>query len=108
LSEKDYDVGDDKSLCAGHQLVIKSCKAPFTQINRNAGHNSKEIERRLKNKQKRDNFDGFNTLTGKYVNMYDAGIIDPTKVERCALENAVSVTGLLLTTDTLIINNEDV
>ena len=50
-----------------------------------------------------DEKSGYNTLTGMFTNnMFDEGIIDPTKVERCAIENAVSAACLLLTTDTLI------
>ncbi|MAG26411.1 chaperonin GroEL [Candidatus Pacearchaeota archaeon] len=98
LQMRDYDANDDPSLTEGRKLVIQSCRAPFEQINKNAGFDPLVIQEKLN----KENFDGFNTLTGEYVNMYDAGIIDPTKVERCALENAVSVTSLLLTTDTLI------
>ena len=50
---------------------------------------------------------GFNALTGQYVDMLDAGIIDPTKVTRSALENAASVASTLLTTEVLVCDNEE-
>ena len=45
---------------------------------------------------------GYNALTGEYVDMIKAGILDPTKVVRCALENAVSIAGMLLTTEAIV------
>ncbi len=51
--------------------------------------------------------DGFNALTGEWVDMFKAGIIDPTKVVRSALQNAASIAGLMLTTNTLVTNLDD-
>ena len=50
---------------------------------------------------------GFNALTGEYVDMFEAGIIDPAKVVRSALQNAASISGLLLTTDTMVTELKD-
>ena len=50
---------------------------------------------------------GFNAATGEYVDMFEAGIIDPYKVERVALQNAVSVASLLLTTEAVVYNIEE-
>jgi len=47
---------------------------------------------------------GYNVATGEYVDLLEAGIVDPTKVTRCALQNAGSVAGMLLTTDCLIVD----
>lgn len=84
----------------GYRLVIDACEEPFRKINMNAGLDPNTLLSII-------NFDneksGYNTLTGVFTNnMFDEGIIDPTKVERCAIENAVSAACLLLTTDTLI------
>jgi len=50
---------------------------------------------------------GFNALSGEYVDMFEAGIIDPAKVVRSALQNAASISGLLLTTDTMVTELKD-
>jgi chaperonin GroEL len=51
--------------------------------------------------------EGFDALTGEWVDMFKAGIIDPTKVVRTALQNAASIAGLMLTTDTLVTSIDD-
>lgn len=94
------DRADRCSDTHGYKLVVDACEEPFKKINVNAGLDPQVL---LSVIQLDDEKSGYNTLTGIFTNnMFDEGIIDPTKVERCAIENAVSAACLLLTTDTLI------
>lgn len=90
----------------GYEIVRKAARKPFYQILSNAGYNYEDsiwLSLDLK-----DNFDlGRNLATGNKVNMLSEGIIDPTKVTRCALENAASAAGTLLTTECVIVNKPD-
>lgn len=83
----------------GRQILVSACKRPFETIIENAGLNAIEIWNRIA----ADPELGFNAKTEEYVNMHSAGIIDPVKVTRCALENAVSISALLITTDCLMV-----
>ena len=88
----------------GVEIVFKALKAQFDRIITNAGFTPQVVYEKVKD----EDFEyGFNALTGEYGNMYEMGVIDPTKVIRCALENGASVAGTLLTTDGLIIDNVD-
>jgi len=83
----------------GKEILITACHRPFEAILANAGLNADVIWNRLS-----ENLDlGYNAKTEEYVNMLESGIIDPVKVTRCALENAVSIASLLITTDCLIV-----
>jgi chaperonin GroEL len=84
----------------GINILEKSLIAPLKQIAENAGVEASTIVEKVK-RSKNKNF-GYNALTEKFVDMLSAGIIDPTKVVRTALQNASSVAGLLLTTEGLI------
>jgi len=84
----------------GINILEKSLMAPLKQIAENAGVEASTIVEKVK-RSKNKNF-GYNALTEKFVDMLSAGIIDPTKVVRTALQNASSVAGLLLTTEGLI------
>ncbi len=84
----------------GVNILRRSLEEPVRQIVFNAGEEPSVVVERIK-KEKDINF-GFNALTGEYEDLAKAGIIDPTKVTRTALQNAASVAGLLLTTETLI------
>ena len=90
----------------GYEIVRKAARKPFYQILSNAGYNYEDsiwLSLDLK-----DNFDlGWNLATENKVNMLSEGIIDPTKVTRCALENAASAAGTLLTTECVIVNKPD-
>ncbi len=88
--------GDEKF---GAQIVEQALVAPLRQIAANAGFDGSVVVETVREKGK--SF-GFNALTGEYVDMFKAGIIDPTKVVRSALQNAASISGLLLTTDTMV------
>jgi chaperonin GroEL len=87
---------DDADEKIGVDIVKQAVKAPIKQIASNAGFEAGIVAMKV---EEADENTGFNAATGEYVNMFDAGIIDPTKVERIALQNAVSVGSLLLTTE---------
>lgn len=87
---------DEKS---GALIIKKALEAPLRQIAVNAGEEGSVVLHKVIEGD--DNF-GWNALSGEYVNMVEAGIIDPTKVVRCALQNAASVAGLLLTTEAVV------
>ncbi len=89
--------GDKK---VGAEIVKKALSEPLKQIAENAGYEGSLVVEEVK---KLPQDQGFNALTGEYVDMFEAGIIDPTKVERIALQNAASIAGLLLTTEALVV-----
>jgi len=89
--------GDEK---IGAQLVAKSLDAPARQIIRNAGLEPAIIIEKIVEKD--DPKYGFDVLKERYTNMFEAGIIDPTKVTRSALQNAASIASMLLTTEVLV------
>ena len=89
--------GDEKT---GAQIVLKAVEAPLKQIAVNAGLDGAVILNEVL-KSNKANF-GFNALTNEYTDMVESGIIDPTKVTRSALENAASVAGVFLTTESVI------
>jgi len=89
--------GDEK---IGAQLVAKSLDAPAKQIIRNAGLEPAIIIEKIVEKD--DPKYGFDVLKERYINMFEAGIIDPTKVTRSALQNAASIASMLLTTEVLV------
>ncbi len=84
----------------GSEIILRAIKAPMKQIAENAGYDAGVVADKVLN-SKDANF-GFNAATGEYVDMFEAGIIDPFKVERVALQNATSVASLLLTTEATI------
>jgi len=88
--------GDEKT---GAQIVLKSLESPLRQIVDNAGLEGAVIVNELKSKEKGM---GFDALAETFVNMVSAGIIDPTKVTRTALQNATSVAATLLTTEAVV------
>lgn len=84
----------------GANIVRRAIKAPIRQISENAGFDSGVIVNTIETCK--DENRGFDAASGEYVDMYEAGIIDPVKVERVALQNAVSVASMLLTTEATI------
>ncbi len=84
----------------GADIVKRALYAPLRQIAENAGFDAGVVANAVE--QNKDKKFGFNAANGEYVNMFDAGIIDPVKVERIALQNAVSVASLLLTTEATV------
>jgi chaperonin GroEL len=83
----------------GVNLVLRALEEPVRQIAHNAGLEGSVIVERLKNAEPGI---GFNAATGEWVNMIEAGIVDPTKVTRSALQNAASVSAMFLTTEAVI------
>ena len=95
-SDKAKLTGDEK---VGFEIVKRALEEPIRQIADNAGVDGAVIADKAKNEKSGT---GYNAATGEWVNMMDAGIIDPAKVTRCALQNAASVAGMLLTTECAI------
>ncbi|HFU4228754.1 TPA: chaperonin GroEL [Streptococcus suis] len=93
--------GDDET---GRNIVLRALEEPVRQIAYNAGYEGSVIIDKLKNSELGT---GFNAATGKWVNMMDAGIIDPVKVTRSALQNAASVASLILTTEAVVANKPE-
>ena len=90
----------------GYEIVRKSIRKPFTQILSNAGYNDEQCV--YIGLDLTDDFNlGWNLSTENKVNMFSEGIIDPTKVTRCALENAASAAGTLLTTECVIVDKPE-
>jgi len=83
----------------GAMIVIKSLEEPLRQIANNAGLEGSVVVEKVRNLPEGE---GLDAATGEYVNMIEAGIIDPAKVTRSALQNAASVAALLLTTEVII------
>lgn len=83
----------------GVEIIKRALEEPLRQIAINAGVDGNVI---LEDVKKRGENDGFNALTGEFVDMFKAGIIDPAKVTRSALENASSVSGMILTTRAIV------
>ncbi|THF74745.1 chaperonin GroEL [Cohnella fermenti] len=88
--------GDEKT---GVNIILRSLEEPIRTIAANAGQEGSVIVERLK---KEEVGIGYNAATGDWVNMFDAGIIDPVKVTRSALQNAASVAAMFLTTEAVI------
>ena len=84
----------------GYEIILRAIMAPLKQIAQNAGFDAGVVAERVKNSN--DANTGFNAATGEYVDMIAEGIIDPLKVTRVALQNATSVSSLLLTTEATI------
>lgn len=84
----------------GAEIIVQALRKPCQQIANNAGFSGEVvIERVLSEKETV----GFNAAVGQYVDMFDAGIVDPVKVSRSALQNAVSVAGQILLTDAIVV-----
>lgn len=93
--------GDEK---IGARILLKTLEEPLRQIAINGGEEGSLIVEQVKKMSEKQ---GYNALSGQYVDMIAAGILDPTKVVRTALENAVSIAGLLFTTEAIIADSPD-
>ena len=89
--------GDEKT---GAQIVLRALEEPMRQIVNNAGEEGAVVVDKVA-ESKEPNY-GYNALTGKFEDLVKAGVIDPTKVTRTALQNAASIAALLLTTEALV------
>ncbi len=90
---------EDEDEQHGVNLIRRAVEEPLRQIANNAGFEGSIIVERVKNESGNV---GFNAAKGEFEDLIEAGIIDPTKVSRCALQNAASVAGLLLTTEAMV------
>ena len=96
--------GENDDETTGIAIVKRALEEPLRQIVENAGLEGSVIVNRVK--EGKGDF-GFNARTEVYENLYEAGVIDPTKVARVALENAASIAGMLLTTECVIVEYKD-
>ena len=93
--------GDNEDETTGIRIVARAIEEPLRQIAANAGVEGSVIINKIR--EGKGDF-GYNARTDEYVNMFEAGVIDPTKVSRVALENAASVAGMFLTTECAIVD----
>tara|TARA_R100000005_G_C4985223_1_gene193734 strand:- start:306 stop:1910 length:1605 start_codon:yes stop_codon:yes gene_type:complete len=96
LVKGDEELYENEDQLNGGLIVMKACHAPFNAIMENAGLNADVIYNKL------DDKNGYDARTDKVVDMLEAGIIDPVKVTRVALEKAASVAGTMLTTECVV------
>lgn len=101
VSALDKLKGDNDDETTGIHIIAKAIEEPLRMIAENAGVDGSVIIQKIK--EGKGDF-GYNARTGEYVQMYEAGVIDPTKVARVALENAASVAGMFLTTECGIVD----
>ncbi|MFE1744215.1 chaperonin GroEL [Coleofasciculus sp. H7-2] len=88
----------------GAMIVARALAAPLKRIAENAGQNGAVIAERVKEKP----FNvGFNAATNEFVDMFEAGIVDPAKVTRSALQNAASIAGMVLTTECIVVDKPE-
>lgn len=89
----------DLAHTVGAKIVLESLYAPVKQIAENAGYDGAVVLDKVMNQK--DDF-GFNAATGKYQNLFEEGIVDPAKVTRSALQNAVSIASMILITESIV------
>jgi len=97
--DTEYETTD---LELGRQIIRKACLAPFTKILTNAGYEEIDTWDLVNNVNKAESTDGYDLKSKEVINLIDKGIIDPTKVTRLALENAVSVACTILITEAIV------
>ena len=93
--------GDEK---LGAAIILRALEEPVRYIASNSGHDGSVVAEEVKS---REGAFGFDANTSQYVDMFEAGIIDPTKVTRTALQNAASIAALMLTTEAMVTNIKD-
>jgi len=91
--------GDEK---LGVDIVARALEKPIRTIAENSGTDGAVVADEVRQRDEKSGNIGYNANTGEYVDMFKAGIVDPTKVTRSALQNAASIAGLMLTTEVLI------
>ena len=91
--------GDNEDQNHGIQIARRAMEAPLREIVTNAGEEPSVIVNAVK--EGKGSY-GYNAATGEYVDMLEAGILDPTKVTRTALQNAASIAGLMITTEAMV------
>ena len=90
-------------MLSGHDLLINACKEPFKQILNNAGVSHHSVLSDIQRESKDNPNVGYDVRNKKFGDMFELGVIDPAKVSRCALENAVSAATMLLLADCSLI-----
>ena len=93
--------GENEDETTGIHIIARAIEEPLRMISENAGVDGSVVIQKIR--ENKGDF-GYNARTDEYVNMFEAGVIDPTKVARVALENAASVAGMLLTTERGIVD----
>jgi chaperonin GroEL len=96
--------GDEK---LGAEIVARALEKPIRTIAENSGQDGAVIADEVRLKAEKSPAIGYNANTGEYVDMFKAGIVDPTRVTRTALQNAASIAGLMLTTEVMVTKVED-
>jgi chaperonin GroEL len=91
---------DDEKL--GAEIVARALEKPIRTIAENSGVDGAVVADEVRQRGEKNPAIGYNANTGEYVDMFKAGIVDPTKVTRSALQNAASIAGLMLTTEVMI------
>ena len=104
ISALDKLKGDNDDQTTGIEIIKRAIEEPLRQIAVNAGQEGAVV---VQNVKVGKNDYGYNAQTGKYENLFAAGVIDPAKVTRVALENAASVAGMFLTTEAVIVEEKD-
>jgi len=92
--------GDNHDQDIGIQIALRAMEEPLRQIVQNAGIEGSVVYHKVA--ESKDNNYGYNAATGEYGDMLKMGILDPTKVTRTALQNAASVSGLMITTEAMV------
>jgi chaperonin GroEL len=96
--------GDNEDETTGIAIIKRAIEEPLRQIVENAGIEGSVIVQKVK-EGKADY--GYNARTNQFENLYESGVIDPTKVARVAIENAASIAGMFLTTECVIVEEEE-
>lgn len=99
--------GVSSSFLLGWDIALGVMKKPWRQILLNAGYGEEWMDEMEKESSMGEKWTSFNPREGTFVNMFEAGIIDPTKVVRLALENAASVAGTMLITEAVVVKNKE-
>ena len=96
--------GDNDDEQTGIEIIKRAIEEPLRQIVENAGKEGAVVVQKIK--EGKDDY-GYNARVDEYQNLYETGVIDPAKVTRIALENAASIAGMFLTTETVIVEEKD-
>ena len=96
--------GDEK---LGADIVARALEKPIRTLAENCGVDGAVVADEVRQRGEKNPNLGYNANTGEYVDMFKAGIVDPTKVTRSALQNAASIAGLMLTTEVMVTKIEE-
>lgn len=104
ITELEGMKGDNEDETTGIAIIKRAIEEPLRQIVENAGIEGSVIVQKVK--EGKDDY-GYNARTNQFENLYESGVIDPTKVARIAIENAASIAGMFLTTECVIVEEEE-